>query len=397
MGGQPRASVGGVGLPYVKYAIAKAVKKGEDYIVALPKSVCPTITDEYNEARSFGFFGVLDGHNGTEAAVHAAGVLQEFLVEGIEHSSQHGTGGGVNMTHAVKYAFLKTDRDIISRWRKSGTTATVAVLDKWDLTVGNVGDSRAVMDDGRNVAELTYDFRLEDSETERNRVIAAGGVVARLDDGLGNGVGPLRVWPGGLCLSRALGDADVGRAVISDPHVTTVPINPMRGARLIIASDGLWDACTTMACVQATRSLAVEQAAQELVKLALNKRGLRDDTSVLVVDVLPDRSAQRPPGMSSSQGMSRWLCGMGGGLTEHRSPREPVLPPWGSDIPSREDTLEMIDSVDVHLLDQLRDKLRPAGSRMSPLRPGSGQVGCSPLPLQMPLPLGALTSRVKRW
>lgn len=35
-----------------------------------------------------------------------------------------------------------------------------------------------------------------------------------------NGVGPLRIWPGGLCLSRAVGDFDVGDSVIPFPHVT---------------------------------------------------------------------------------------------------------------------------------------------------------------------------------
>ena len=36
------------------------------------------------------------------------------------------------------------------------------------------------------------------------------------------GWGPLRVWPGGLCLSRALGDFDVGHIVLAIPHVMQV-------------------------------------------------------------------------------------------------------------------------------------------------------------------------------
>ncbi len=32
-------------------------------------------------------------------------------------------------------------------------------------------------------------------------------------------MGPLRIWPGGLCLSRAIGDFDVGDAVIPFPHI----------------------------------------------------------------------------------------------------------------------------------------------------------------------------------
>ncbi len=44
------------------------------------------------------------------------------------------------------------------------------------------------------------------------------GPATRMD----NGVGPLRIWPGGLCLSRAVGDFDVGDSVIPFPHIMQV-------------------------------------------------------------------------------------------------------------------------------------------------------------------------------
>lgn len=37
------------------------------------------------------------------------------------------------------------------------------------------------------------------------------------------GYGPLRVWPGGLCLSRGIGDFDIGPPVIACPHIYQVP------------------------------------------------------------------------------------------------------------------------------------------------------------------------------
>ena len=36
------------------------------------------------------------------------------------------------------------------------------------------------------------------------------------------GLGPLRVWPGGLCVSRSIGDADAGPDIISLPHIKQV-------------------------------------------------------------------------------------------------------------------------------------------------------------------------------
>ena len=51
----------------------------------------------------------------------------------------------------------------------------------------------------------------------------------------------MRLWPGGLCLSRAIGDFDVGDSVLCLPYISQVLV-PMEGARLLIASDGVWDA-----------------------------------------------------------------------------------------------------------------------------------------------------------
>lgn len=41
----------------------------------------------------------------------------------------------------------------------------------------------------------------------------------------GSQVGPLRCWPGGLCLSRSIGDTDVGEFIVPVPHVKQVKVN----------------------------------------------------------------------------------------------------------------------------------------------------------------------------
>lgn len=38
-------------------------------------------------------------------------------------------------------------------------------------------------------------------------------------------VGPLRCWPGGLCLSRSIGDTDVGEFIVPIPHVKQVKVS----------------------------------------------------------------------------------------------------------------------------------------------------------------------------
>ena len=58
---------------------------------------------------------------------------------------------------------------------------------------------------------------------------AAGALIARLRFDLSGpcgsteqGVGPLRVWPGGLHMTRAFGDTDCGPAVIPHPNIKQV-------------------------------------------------------------------------------------------------------------------------------------------------------------------------------
>ncbi len=66
-------------------------------------------------------------------------------------------------------------------------------------------------------------------------------------------------------------------------------IIPPTGARLILASDGLWDALAAGRLAKALRnSRTPADAARMAVGLAIQvKQRLADDTSVLVVDILP--------------------------------------------------------------------------------------------------------------
>lgn len=38
-------------------------------------------------------------------------------------------------------------------------------------------------------------------------------------------IGPLRCWPGGLCLSRSIGDMDVGEFIVPVPYVKQVKVS----------------------------------------------------------------------------------------------------------------------------------------------------------------------------
>ncbi|XP_020210158.1 probable protein phosphatase 2C 5 isoform X2 [Cajanus cajan] len=191
------------------------------------------------------------------------------------------------LPRALVASFVKTDIEFQKKGETSGTTATFVVIDGWTVTVASVGDSRCILDtQGGVVSLLTVDHRLEENAEERERVTASGGEVGRLNVFGGNEVGPLRCWPGGLCLSRSIGDTDVGEFIVPIPHVKQVKLSNA-GGRLIIASDGIWDALSSDTAAKSCRGLPAELAAKLVVKEALRSRGLKDDTTCLVVDIIP--------------------------------------------------------------------------------------------------------------
>ncbi|XP_017415175.1 probable protein phosphatase 2C 15 isoform X2 [Vigna umbellata] len=191
------------------------------------------------------------------------------------------------LPRALVAGFVKTDKEFQSRGETSGTTATFVIVDRWTVTVASVGDSRCVLDaQGGAISSLTVDHRLEENIEERERVTASGGEVGRLSIVGGAEIGPLRCWPGGLCLSRSIGDMDVGEFIVPIPYVKQVKLSKA-GGRLIIASDGIWDALSSEMAAKSCRGLPAELAAMQVVKEALRTRGLKDDTTCIVVDIIP--------------------------------------------------------------------------------------------------------------
>ncbi|KAK9830885.1 hypothetical protein WJX81_001707 [Elliptochloris bilobata] len=294
--------------PFLKHAFAKSVDKGEDAWVQQRDLPCA------GGPASLDVFGIFDGHGGKQAAAsgrggagvggspgmdlgdleEAAELLScEQVPEGDKALWVSQDAAAVALPGALSRAFCGVQEQFFETSKVSGTTATAAVVLGWELLVANVGDSCAYLDTGAEVLLVSGNHRLDDNKAERARAEAAGAEVAAsvLE---GKPVGPLRVWPGGLAMSRSLGDFSAGAAVTPEPEVRAVVL-PAAGARLILASDGLWDAVAPKTAAHHVRGLPASKAAMELVQLALKARGLRDDITVIVVDALPDPSARLPP------------------------------------------------------------------------------------------------------
>ncbi|XP_071723839.1 probable protein phosphatase 2C 15 [Rutidosis leptorrhynchoides] len=276
--------------PTVRYGIAAQSRKGEDFY--LVKTDCQRVNG--NPSSTFSIFAIFDGHNGSAAAIYT----KENLLSHVLSALPRGLGREEwlqALPRALVSGFVKTDKEFQRKGETSGTTATFVIVDGWTVTVASVGDSRCILDtQGDDVSNLTVDHRLEENVEERERVTASGGEVGRLSTGGGTEIGPLRCWPGGLCLSRSIGDMDVGEFIVPIPYVKQVKLSNA-GGRLVIASDGIWDALSSDLAAKSCRGLPAELAARQVVKEALRSRGLKDDTTCVVVDIIPPNDNSTSP------------------------------------------------------------------------------------------------------
>ncbi|KAG1678010.1 hypothetical protein FOA52_000805 [Chlamydomonas sp. UWO 241] len=294
----------------VVHGTAKKTVKGEDVL-----SVVELVPGSPNLGI---LFLVCDGHLGVRAAAFVAHRLPKVLRDGMPPLPKDGSHASLlafidGVQQGVSEAFVVLENEWMRNGRRDGTTVTAAVLHPQQslLTVANVGDSSAVLDTGCSILGLTCDHRIEHSQLENQRLTAAGCHLAQLSMDLQGptrgknevGVGPVRLWPGGLCVSRSIGDADCGPEILPLPHVRQVLIPP-RGCRIILASDGMWDCMSLSRAAKIARSRSPSAAAAELVRVAAaNLYGIVDDTSAIVVDMMPaERFASASGGDPSGSG-----------------------------------------------------------------------------------------------
>ncbi|KAK1263588.1 putative protein phosphatase 2C 12 [Acorus gramineus] len=284
-------------MPDILHGQASQSKKGEDY--TLLKTECQRVPGD--GVTTFSVFALFDGHNGSAAAIYTKENLLNNVLSAIPSDLSRDEWLAA-LPRALVAGFVKTDKDFQEKAQTSGTTVTFAIIDGWVVTVASVGDSRCILESAEGaVFSLSADHRLDANEEEVERITASGGEVGRLNTGGGAEIGPLRCWPGGLCLSRSIGDMDVGEFIVPVPYVKQVKLSNA-GGRLIISSDGVWDALSSEVAVNCCRGLPADIAAAQIVKEAVQIKGLRDDTTCIVVDILPPEKITPPIPPPKKQG-----------------------------------------------------------------------------------------------
>ncbi|GMH12382.1 hypothetical protein Nepgr_014223 [Nepenthes gracilis] len=264
------------------------------------------------------FFGVYDGHGGSQVANYCHERIHVALHEELEIVKEGMINGTIKddcqeqWRKAFTNCFLKVDEEVGGKTRGEpiapetvGSTAVVAISCSSHIVVANCGDSRAVLCRGKEALPLSVDHK-PNREDEYARIKAAGGKVIQW-----NGH---RVF-GVLAMSRSIGDRYLKPWIIPEPEVMFIP-RAKQDDCLILASDGLWDVMTNEeACEMARKRIllwhkkngatlplergtgidpAAQAAAEYLSNRALQK-GTKDNISVIVVDLKAQRKLKTKP------------------------------------------------------------------------------------------------------
>ncbi|KAI4377060.1 hypothetical protein MLD38_014751 [Melastoma candidum] len=272
------------------------------------------------------FFGVYDGHGGSQVADYCSRRIHIALVEEMEaakssfcdQTADSGLGRG-HLERAFLGCFQKIDAEVggVSKDQDGrrthieaivpdtvGSTAVIALICSTHIIIANCGDSRAVLYRGKESIPLSVDHK-PNRPDERERIEAVGGKVIHWEGHRVRGV---------LAMSRSIGDRYLKPSIIPDPEVVFVP-RVREDECLILASDGLWDVITNEeACEIARKRIllwhkkngetldgsergkgadpAAQAAADHLTRLAV-QRGSRDNITVIVVDLKAQRKFKK--------------------------------------------------------------------------------------------------------
>lgn len=226
----------------------------------------------------YAFFGLYDGHGGSQVADFAA----QYLHHNINIGEQKTTS---SIEEALKHAFIKTHNDLDSASfdvQNQGCTALVALLCNNRLFVANAGDSRAVVGNAGKAEPFSQDHKPNEL-SEKERIEKLGGTVV-----MGGRWDVPRV-NGNLATSRALGDKLLNPWVTPHPEIIHRQLTP-EDDFLILACDGVWDVMDNQTAVDIVKKALEKdvtnlEGAAELLKKNALRRESGDNISVIVVDL----------------------------------------------------------------------------------------------------------------
>ena len=269
-------------------------------------------------------FGIYDGHGGNTCADFLKDNLHSFII--------HDKNFPQNPKNALINGFQKAEEYFISNYAlnkengnelfdKSGSCVVIALIINKVCYIANVGDSRAIisLNKGKDVRALTIDHK-PNEEHESRRIKLNGGKIYQTQTPtttkkiVDNNnkilnqilIGPYRVLPGRLSVSRAIGDAEAKlpqfggkkNVIIPNPEISYFNIDDNIDF-LILGCDGIFDQLSNediVNCVWLTCDLEKSKeyyfikdindqcacAVDMIMKCALERKSLDNITVVLI-------------------------------------------------------------------------------------------------------------------
>ena len=265
---------------YNNYEQSKTSKKKMGIVKSYGVNTYQGIVRNYNEDRvsiiinmnrpknylkpwpKISFFGIYDGHGGEGCSEYLRDNLHKLICNNNEYFPD-------NVPEAIKLGFQKAEKDFINNYAlndkkeiidRSGSCAVIILIIDNKAYVANVGDSRCLlsMENGKKFVEVTKDHK-PNSPNEVKRIKKYGGniyqsetVINNVNNPNVNGkilIGPYRVLPGRLSVSRTVGDVEAKlekfggnpNVIIPDPEIFFYDLNRNDIDFFILGCDGIYD------------------------------------------------------------------------------------------------------------------------------------------------------------
>ena len=235
------------------------------------------------------YFAIFDGHAGNKCAEYLRENLLKLICSNIYFPE--------NIPEAIRFGFEKADEQFLNNYAmingqlidNSGTCGLILLIVNNEVYIGNVGDSRCIgcFNNGKIQRDITRDHK-PNTPYEKERIIANGGKIyqtktsIKIEENfiLKNKIllGPHRVFPGRLSVSRTVGDAEgkvpiLGgnpNAIICKPDIYKFNISENDIDYFILGCDGIFDQLSSKDVFKCV-SLVLEKNKDLLEKNRYNK------------------------------------------------------------------------------------------------------------------------------
>ena len=216
------------------------------------------------------YFSVFDGHGGNKCAEFLRDNLLKLICDNEFYPD--------DVEKAIKYGFTQADKLFLENSTKdgklidnSGSCGLILLIIENKIYIANVGDSRSIisMKNGLIRKDITRDHK-PNYPYEKERILANGGKIYQTQTpinqnldinnnqlnnniNLNNGnlilLGPHRVFPGSLSVSRTIGDAAAKlsflggnpKVVIPEPDIYCFDLDKEDIDFIILGCDGIYD------------------------------------------------------------------------------------------------------------------------------------------------------------